>query len=562
MATVSWDTPDGAKEHALGAETRIGRSPRCEIGLLHPGVSAFHARIVRDGSRWVLEDTGSKNGTFVNDEQRDRFELADGDVIAIGFATLTFHATEPKESLTMLWKKGTALAPSEEMTTAILPVSAPQRPATSLGEILREDVDYSHIRTVDQDRFTTVVLPGISEDPIQLARRLKASYEIARATAATLDQSEILDRVLAVLIDLFERADRGFIVLVEPKTGEVSTAAARYRAAGNPAEAAISRTALDYAMRTREAMLCTDAATDARLARAQSVVGLGIRSMMIAPLVFRDEVLGAVHIDTIRGVHEFSDTDLELLAVAASQMAGCLANARLHEQVVASERLAAVGQTLAGLTHCIKNILQGIKGGAYILDLGLQQDNPDRVRAGWDMVRRNNAVMEDLVFDLLTYSKGREPEYGLTDLNTLCAETCELVAARAKSLSVSLAFSPDPSLGQVEADPKGIRRCLLNLIGNAVDACAEKKAAVAVTTRAPAEDGLVRILVRDAGCGMSPETLRKLFTVFFSTKGSKGTGLGLPVTQKIVQEHGGRIDVESQEGQGTTFTVCLPPHRP
>ena len=579
MASVSWDTPKGSKEHTLGAETRIGRSPRCEISLSQPGVSGFHARILRDGSRWVLEDTGSKNGTLVNDEPQERCELADGDVIAIGFAALTFHTMEPKENLTLVWKKGTALAAGEEMPTAVfqastlggatvgLPDRAGQDTAgqasrgtvtTSLGEILRDDVDYNRVRTVDQDRFTTVVLPGISDDPVQLARRLKASYEIAKATAATLDPSEILDRVLAVLIDLFERADRGFIVLVEPGTGEVSTAAARYRTAGSQANVAISRTALDHAMRTREAMLCRDAATDERLASAQSILGLGIRSMMIAPLVFRDEVLGAVHIDTTRGLHEFSETDLELLAIAASQVAGCLANARLHEKVVASERLAAVGQTLAGLTHCIKNILQGIKGGAYILDLGLQQGNQDRVKSGWEMVRRNNAIMEELVFDLLTYSKERQPEYEPADLNALCAETCELVAERAKGLGVSLAFQPDPSLGQVEIDPRGIRRCLLNLVGNAVDACTASQGSVTVATRAPAEDGLVRVLIHDTGCGMSPETLGKLFTVFFSTKGSKGTGLGLPVTQKIVQEHGGRIDVQSQQGQGTTFTVCLP----
>lgn len=561
MATVSWETPEGMIEHTLGTETRLGRSPRCEICLSHPGVSAFHARIAHEDGRWIIQDTGSKNGTLVNDEPQDRCELADGDAIAIGFATLTFHAMEPKESLTLLWKKGTDFAPSQDMTTAILPVSAPERPATPLGEILREDVNYSHVRTVDQERIATSVLPRTGDDPVQLARRLRATYEIARATAATLDPSEILDRVLGVLVDLFEHADRGFIVLVEPMTGEVSTAAARTRVPGTHAAVAISRTALDHAMRTREAMLCHDAATDARLARAQSVLGLGIRSMMIAPLVFRDEVLGAVHVDTLRGVHEFSESDLELLAIAASQVAGCLANARLHEQVVASERLAAVGQTLAGLTHCIKNILQGIKGGAFILDLGLQQGNQDRVRCGWDTVRRNNAIMEELVFDLLTYSKGREPEYEPTDLNALCAETCGLVAERAKGLSVALAFTPDPSLAQVEIDPKGIRRGLLNLIGNAVDACVESQGSVTVATRAPAEDGLVRIVIRDTGCGMSPETKGKLFNVFFSTKGSKGTGLGLPVTQKIVAEHGGRIDVESQEGQGTTFTICLPPRR-
>ena len=558
MATLTWDTPEGRQEHRLGAETRIGRAPHNEVCLNDPSVSGFHAHIVLQHGTWILEDAGSTNGTFVNGDQASRRELRDGDGVGIGNVELVFRALDDTAGPTILCGKGMAEPPP--------PAEAPELEsavgaATSLDELFHGATDYSEVGVVDSGRLSTLIQPMAGGDPHQLARRLRASYEITRAAAATLDPSDILDRVLTALFGIFEQAERAFIVLVDPHTGEASTAAVKRRVSRKAADLPISRTALEHAMERREALLCCDAAADERFAAAQSIMQLGIRSMMIAPLVFRDQVLGAVHVDSVTGVREFTQHDLELLSVAATEVAGCLANVRLHEKVVDSERLAAVGQTLAGLTHCIKNILQGIKGGAYILDRGLEKNQLERVRAGWDMVRRNNAFMEELVQDLLTYSKDREPAYAEADVNTLCAEICELCGERARAKSVALAFEPDPQLAAAELDPKGIRRCLLNLVMNAVDACEGRDGGVTVATHAPGDDGLLRIAVRDTGCGMSQETLAKLFTVFFSTKGSKGTGLGLPVTKKIIEEHGGRLDVKSIEGEGTTFAICLPPER-
>ena len=558
MAMLRWDTSEGEKECPLEGDTRLGRAPTNHVCLSNPGVSGFHAHITFEDGDWVLIDDDSRNGSFVNDERQTRCALCDGDVIRLGNASLTFHTTGQTAGPTLLWQKGRADVP--------VPTDIPQLPAelaepAPADSLLSHDSTYKPVTSLDSSRFSTLIQPAGGQDPERLARTLQASYEISRATAATLDTSEILDRVLAALFAIFEQADRAFIVLVDPDTQEARAAAVKRRVARRAADDPISQTAVQQAMRDRQALLCRDAADDDRFSKAQSIMSLGIRSMMIAPLLFRDEVLGAVHIDSVTGIREFTEADLELLSIAASQVAGCLANARLHEKVVASERLAAVGQTLAGLTHCIKNILQGIKGGAYILDLGIEKDNLDRVRTGWEMVRRNNAFMEELVYDLLTYSKERVPEYAVTDLNALCAEICELCAERARTKSVPLAFEPDPSLGTVEIDGKGIRRCLLNLVMNAVDASADSEATVTVATRPAGDDGLVRIVVRDTGCGMSQETLDKLFTVFFSTKGSKGTGLGLPVTRKIVEEHGGRLDVESQLGEGTTFAICLPADR-
>jgi len=557
MATLSWNSPEGPKQHDLGDLTRIGRLPDNELSLLDGATSGLHARILRQGDAWVVEDNGSRNGTFVNNDRVSRRPLRDGDRVLVGRTEFLFRTAQPPAAeggQTLMWRRGQP-APAEGRPSTVAR-------ALPIEELLRSDTRGATITPVSTLAVARAAVARPDANAAQLARRLKATYEISQATAETLDTAELLDRVLAALVGLFETADRAFILLSDPQSGEVTTAAERCRIAGQAAEGGISKTALDQAMRSGDAVLCQDAAADDRFAEAASIIGLGIRSLMVAPLVFRDQGLGAVYVDTMRGIRAFAEADLELLCVAANQVAAVLANARLHDKVVASERLAAVGQTLAGLTHCIKNILQGIKGGAFILDKGLGLDDLDRVRKGWEMVRRNNGFMEELVYDLLTYSKQRPPEYALADLNALCAETCAYIEERAKAAGVPLNLVPDPELGPVQVDPKGIRRCLLNFVGNAVDACAGRPgAAVTVEVQGKAHDGFARILVRDTGCGMAPETIAKLFTVFFSTKGSKGTGLGLPVSQKIIEEHGGRIDVASEVGKGTTFTICLPVRR-
>ena len=286
--------------------------------------------------------------------------------------------------------------------------------------------------------------------------------------------------------------------------------------------------------------------------------GFRTRSILCVPLRSRERILGAIEIlNKIDG--PFTQKDLILCQAVAGQAAVAIENAMLHEQMLLKERMAAIGETVAGLSHCIKNILQGVKTGSYLVNLGMEKGDMEFVSKGWEVVRKKNDFMEELVWDLLTLSKPREPLYELTDLNALCEDMCETGSHREEGApGVTVDFRPDPNMSEVEVDGKGMRRCLLNLITNAVDACTDGGKAT-VETLAPTDDGKVRVVIRDTGCGMDQETVDKLFTVFFSTKGAKGTGLGLPVTKKIVEEHGGELQVASEKGKGTTFTVLLPP---
>jgi PAS domain S-box-containing protein len=235
---------------------------------------------------------------------------------------------------------------------------------------------------------------------------------------------------------------------------------------------------------------------------------------------------------------------------------------RLEGELVSAERLAAIGQTVAGMAHCIKNILHGLKGGSYLVDVGINKNETEKLKSGWQMLQRNINRTSDLVMDLLTYSKGREPEFEPCFPNEIADDVCELLKDVAANNEVEIAKEFSPLIPEVVMDPRTLHRSLMNLVSNAIDACifdesVGKQHRVTVLTE-PLDGKMIRFDVSDNGSGMDEEVQAKLFSSFFSTKGPKGTGLGLLVTRKLVEEHKGTIEVSSRLGEGTTFSIKLP----
>ncbi|HEX5105675.1 MAG TPA: ATP-binding protein, partial [Pirellulaceae bacterium] len=228
-----------------------------------------------------------------------------------------------------------------------------------------------------------------------------------------------------------------------------------------------------------------------------------------------------------------------------------------------AERLAAMGQTIATLSHHIKNILQGVRGGSYLIDEGLKEGDNDVVRRGWRIVERNQERISNLVMDMLSFSKDREPELMPSDLNETITDVLELMKTRAAEAEVEIAFQPRPDLPQFLYDPDLLHRAVLNVVTNAIDACEKREGArVEVALEWTPGDRLIHIVVSDNGEGIAPDDIKRIFSVFESRKGARGTGLGLPVSQKILREHGGEIRVESAPGSGSRFYLELPANFP
>ena len=232
------------------------------------------------------------------------------------------------------------------------------------------------------------------------------------------------------------------------------------------------------------------------------------------------------------------------------------------QKLIEAERLAAVGQTVAGLAHAIKNITGGLTGGICVLEKGIELDNKKYLQQGCEMVEGNVQKIKSMAMDLLNFAKEREPEYQLCDPNKTAREVYDLMVPRAREYGVALEMDLDKDLPRLWFDPEGIHRCLMNLVTNAIDACAEvghshKRGVVVIRSSRP-KGWALEYQVVDNGCGMDEKTEAKVFQSFFSTKGSRGTGLGLMITKKIVDEHGGIIKVESKKARGSEFSIRLP----
>ncbi len=255
---------------------------------------------------------------------------------------------------------------------------------------------------------------------------------------------------------------------------------------------------------------------------------------------------------------DFDKNDLNFLKSIATQVSLTLERQRIFDEKLKNERLASMGETVSGLAHYIKNILNGLKGGAFIVDKNIGKVDNQSIKTGWDMVKRNIDRVSKLTMDMLRYVKDREPEYEKVKIHDILDEVIELENTRAKNNSIQLIKDYSPEIDMVEIDPNGIHRCVLNLVSNAIDALNGMENPKIVIKTHKLNDQKFIIQVQDNGIGMPEEIQKRLFTKFMSTKGSKGTGLGLKITKKIIEEHGGNIYVSSKVNEGTTFTIKLP----
>jgi signal transduction histidine kinase/pSer/pThr/pTyr-binding forkhead associated (FHA) protein len=541
---------DQGKRFELKAKVvGLGRDNSNPIRLHDNEVSRRHAEVRRVEDTFHLVDLVSANGTYLNDEQVTEVPLKTGDQVRLGQTVLIFQdsITEAGKELTARVDMLAHASPDDR--SAILrsiPVGEGSRILESPGNV----GDWLKERLLN----------------------LSVMYKATQAISHVVDIDTLLPQILQLVFESIG-ADRGAILLKNPD-GELEPKTVRWRgSAGEDERMTISRTIIDHVLGKGEGVITSDAPADARFGRAKSIVNLGILEAICVPVQGRHTTLGVLYAD-VRGTAEvgipfasikdgpksrFSKDQLMLMVAIGHQAGLAIENTALYEAKLQAERLAAVGQTIATLSHHIKNILQGIRGGSYLIDMGLNDKDDAIVRRGWGIVEKNQAKIYNLVMDMLSFSKDREPALESADLNETVGDVVELMQARAKELGVTLKWSPTPELPAVQIDTDGIHRAILNIVTNAIDASEDVEGGtVKVSTTWEADAMLARVIVQDNGTGIPPGEVDKIFEVFASTKGSRGTGLGLPVSQKIVREHGGSIKIASEVGKGSTFTVELP----
>ena len=231
---------------------------------------------------------------------------------------------------------------------------------------------------------------------------------------------------------------------------------------------------------------------------------------------------------------------------------------QLEQEKRVAERLAAVGQTVAGLAHGIKNVLMGLEGGMYMARTGIQRGNVERMLKGWKILEEDIARITSFTMEFLEFARGRTPaRVRIVEPNVIATKVFKLFEDKARLAGIDLSVELDDSIEPAPMDAEDIHTCLTNLVSNALDACEtsdelERHVKIRTTEQG---NGFV-FEVSDDGAGIDYEIKKKIFSNFFSTKASKkGTGLGLLTTRKIVQEHGGAVSFESTKGEGSVFRL-------
>lgn len=481
-----------------------GRATSSGLTLPDQLVSRQHARIWLEDGALRVKDLDSRNGVFVNGERVREGALQEGDKLHIGDHVLevTRYSDTDLGRTVISFEEGSALC--------------------------------EEARLLDTGR-----LPHL--------------YRAAQLLGTVFDGDALLQQILELIFEALP-VRRGFVLTRAHPEDEAEIRAQRARD-GEQDGPPLSSTLIDLVFQERKAILTADAREDSRFDGAVSIIGHQIQAAMCAPMCSRDNVAGVIYVDAGATNARFSGQDLELLTSIARVVGVAVENAQLYKEKLEQERLAAIGEATAGLGHCIKNILTGIRGGAEFVDIAFQKQDISYLERAWPIMSRAIQRIDMLVMNLLTFSKERVPDLTETNMNALIEDVFDVLRGRAEKAGVTLRVERDP-VGKAEVDGREIYRVLMNLATNAIEAC--EKSGGEVTGRCVCDELGCALSVSDTGHGIPAELLPKLSRAFVSTKGSGGTGLGLACSYKIVREHGGTVTVESEVGKGTTFTIFLP----
>ncbi|MCA9132909.1 MAG: FHA domain-containing protein [Planctomycetales bacterium] len=558
-----------------GALANIGREASNQIRLYDTEVSRIHARILKkDENQHEILDVGSSNGTYVNSRRITRQVLQSGDRVQVGRTLLIYtggpepHSTRSRDDVEIVTNRQMSelsqiRSSLESLNSHVLPSGSP----------IDELQPSSSSSGADRSPGSPAALQLSSAD-------WEIVYQVGQAISRTGDLDDLLTQVLELIFQWIA-CDRGCIMMLDDVTGLLTPTYSRQRERPrerktSPArKMTISRTILDHVVESKEGVLTSNAQDDSRWDNVESIARLGVHEAICVPMLGRYGTVGAIYVDTemSAGVYAerqgkscFDEQHLKLMMAIAGQAALAIEDTQFYRAMLQSERLATMGQTIANLSHHVKNILQGVRGGSYLVEDGLKKEDLAVIQKGWSIVERNQERISNLVMDMLSFSKDREPEIQRCDLRQVIDDAVELMLVRAQDHQVQLIWQSPATPLEVDMDSEAMHRAILNVVTNAIDAVSQFERVdqapgqVTISTELSASQDQVCVHVEDNGAGIAEDELARIFSPFESNKGARGTGLGLPVSQKVLREHGGDILVHSQPGSGTRFTLTWPPY--
>lgn len=394
-----------------------------------------------------------------------------------------------------------------------------------------------------------------------MARIVEALYRLHRLSADVADLDTLLTRI-SEESRLVAGAEGAAVMLYDKDAEELYFRTAIGDAQGLETLKEV-RLTLDQGIagataRGRQAIHVHDAQTDPRFYReADAASQFQTRNLIAVPMIDRNELVGVLEVLNKVDGSDFTDLDVRVMEIFSSLAARTVVTAHLLEDQLKTTRLAAIGQAVTGLSHYTKNIVSALTSSADLIDMGMERGDTTVLERSWPVFKRSTKRISNFVQDMLSFSKHREPVREVCCIAAIINDahlTYAEVFAR-KDVAVHIDVENAPPI--VRVDGQALYRCFLNLLTNAVDAVADTGGRVQVRVWT-SDDQDLAITVQDNGPGVPVEIREKIFDPFFSTKGSRGTGLGLAVTRKIILEHGGTLNVSDAEDGGARFLVTLP----
>ncbi len=512
----------------------LGRSSEA-LPLSDNTVSRRHAELTPDAGEWYLRDLESQNGTYLNGSAiRERAQLKAGDQIRVGQTVMVYGRADLIDDMEFFRLLGA------------------------------RELDASVERALPSNDDSVILA---APDPRRAAmEHLRIIYRLTTLTAQAGDRVALAKATLELIFNEF-KPERGVILLAD-ESRTLRPVVFKYKSPPRDRDDAqfyVSHTILQHVVRKHEGVLSSNAMSDPRFAAGDSVQRYSVRSAICSPIRHRDRTFGAIYIDSSMANYTFTEEQLALLNAIGQHTGIALANAELVAETMQSERLAAIGETVASLSHSIKNILQGLRGGADLVDMGLKKEDLKITRSGWEIQKRNLDRIVGLTMNMLAFSRQRQIEVELTRPGPIVEECAQILEPVCNERGVALIVDVDPEMPPVPLDASLFHQAMMNLMTNAVEAAPPATGAVTVRAIYHALGALgagsppkAEFRVIDNGPGVPEDMRHRIFEPFQTSKGTRGTGLGLAVTKRVVEEHGGRIAVESREGKGAEFVMIFP----
>jgi len=292
--------------------------------------------------------------------------------------------------------------------------------------------------------------------------------------------------------------------------------------------------------------------------RFRSMSSTAISSSIIIPLIFENDVIGVFNLSrTGEGRSFFNDDDLIMFRVLGDLVVISLQLLLAQEKKIHDEQLAAIGLATAELVHSLKNLFVGVFGAVDLLDVLIQQDQWDSVKENWNMLEKNIKNISKVVNEILSYSRVGTAIKENIVLNELLKDLSDFIEPRCNISGINLSFSYPSKRIILWANRESLYNAFMNILDNAIKVM-PNGGKLEIQCEINSESEFVKVIISDTGCGIAAENISRVFEPFFTTDKKKGTGIGLALTKRIIESHGGRISVNSKVGSGTIFMVELP----